>query len=284
MDLSFISSEKFTILRYIILIVVTFGIAVILVKISKKFIEKSVDKFSQVMKLQKSNYTFFKFIVNFTIYSIASVIVFYSIPELRSIGLTILASAGVLTAIIGFAAQEAFSNIISGIFIFIFKPFHVGDQIKFGTEESGIVEDITLRHTIIKSFQNKRIIVPNSKISSDTIVNYSIFDSKICNFFEIGISYESDIDKAFAIIKNAAINHPLFYDNRTNEEKANNVEPVVTRVISLSDFSIIIRAYIWSQNPSEGFILKTDLNKIVKEEFDKNGIEIPYPHRVVVQK
>lgn len=282
--MSFLNDDHFIIIRYILLIVVTFGLVIIAVKIAKRFIEKSVDKFSKVMGLQKSNYTFFKFIVNFIIYAIATTIVFYSIPELRSIGLTILASAGVFTAIIGFAAQEAFSNIISGIFIFIFKPFHVGDQIKFGTSESGIVEDITLRHTIIKSFENKRIIIPNTKISSDAIINFSIYDTKICNFFEISISYESDIDKAFSIIKKAAMSHPLFLDNRTDEEKEKNIDAVITRVIALSDFSIDIRAYIWSNTPNDGFILKTDLNKTIKEEFDKNGIEIPYPHRTIIQK
>jgi len=284
MDWSIFNKENFIIIKYVIFIIITIGLAIVAIKISRKFIEKSVDKFSSVMHLQKSNYTFFKFIVNFIIYSIAAMIIFYAIPELRSIGLTILASAGVLTAIIGFAAQEAFSNIISGIFIFIFKPFLVGDQIKIGNEESGIVEDITLRHTIIKSFENKRIIIPNAKISSEIILNFSIYDSKICNFVEFGISYESDVDKAFAIIKNAAMNHSYFLDNRTEQEKRNGIDSVITRIISLGDFSVNIRAYVWSKNPSEGFIMKTDLYKIVKEQFQKEGIEIPYPHRTIINK
>ncbi|GAB4130035.1 MAG: mechanosensitive ion channel family protein [Ignavibacteriales bacterium] len=273
-----------TAIKYTVVIIVTLILAIITTKIAKKFIERSVDKFSSVMHLQKSNYTFFKFIVNFVIYSIALTIIFYSIPELRSIGVTILASAGVFTAIIGFAAQEAFSNIISGIFIFIFKPFLVGDQIKVGSGDSGIVEDITLRHTIIKNFENKRIIIPNSKISSEVILNSSIYDSKICNFVEFGISYDSDIDKANAIIKSQAMKHRFFLDNRTEEEKQNNVEPVITRVIGLGDFSINIRAYVWSQNQNEGFIMKTDLYKSVKEEFDRAGIEIPFPYRTIVHK
>lgn len=271
-------------IKYTVIIVGTLIAAFIVTKIAKKFIERTVDKFSTVMHLQKSNYTFFKFIVNFIIYSIALTIIFYSIPELRTIGVTILASAGVFTAIIGFAAQEAFSNIISGIFIFIFKPFLVGDLIQVGGSESGIVEDITLRHTIIKNFENKRIIIPNSKISSEVILNSSIFDSKICNFIEFAISYDSNIDKAIEIIKSQAMNHRFFFDNRTEDEKKNNVEPVITRVIGLGDFSINIRAYVWSKNPEEGFIMKTDLYKSVKEEFDRTGIEIPYPYRTIVYK
>jgi small-conductance mechanosensitive channel len=273
-----------TIIKYGITIAITLIVAIIAVRIAKKFIGKSVDRLSSVMHLQKSNYTFFMFIVNFIIYSIALIIIFYTIPELRSIGLTILASAGVFTAIVGFAAQEAFSNIISGIFIFIFKPFHVGDQIKVGELSSGIVEDITLRHTIIKNFENKRIIYPNSQISSSVIVNSSIIDEKICNFIEFGISYDSDINKAIEIISSEAYKHKYFIDNRTEEEKQNKIEPVIVRVIGLGDFSVNLRAYVWSKNMTEGFILKTDLYKSVKEEFEKNGIEIPYPYRIIINK
>jgi len=272
------------IIKYSAIVGITLILTIIATRITKKLLEKSVDKLSDVMKMQQTNYTFFRFLINFAIYSIALVVIFYSVPELRSIGITILASAGVLTAIIGFAAQEAFSNIISGIFIFIFKPFHVGDQIKVGDLSTGIVEDITLRHTIIKNFENKRIIFPNSQISSSVIVNSSIIDEKICNFIEFGISYDSNIDMAVEIIKSVAMKHKFFIDNRTEDEKQNNVDAVITRVISLGDFSVNIRAYVWSRNIQEGFILKTDLFKSVKEEFDKNNIEIPLPYRTIVHK
>jgi len=272
------------IIKYSAIVGITLILTIIATRITKKLLEKSVDKLSDVMKMQQTNYTFFRFLINFAIYSIALVVIFYSVPELRSIGITILASAGVLTAIIGFAAQEAFSNIISGIFIFIFKPFHVGDQIKVGDLSTGIVEDITLRHTIIKNFENKRIIFPNSQISSSVIVNSSIIDEKICNFIEFGISYDSNIDMAVEIIKSVAMKHKFFIDNRTEDEKQNNVDAVITRVISLGDFSVNIRAYVWSRNIQEGFILKTDLFKSVKEEFDKNNIEIPFPYRTIVHK
>ncbi len=95
------------------------------------------------------------------------------VDELQTISTGIFASAGIFAAIIGFASQQAFSNIVGGIFIVIFKPFRVGDFIQVGTN-IGNVEDITLRHTVIKDLQNKRIIIPNSVISTETIVNNHI--------------------------------------------------------------------------------------------------------------
>ena len=123
-----------------------------------------------------------------------------TIPKLKSLGVTIFAGAGILAAIIGFASQAAFSNIVSGIFIVIFKPFRVGDIVKISNLYSGIVEDITLRHTVISDFENKRLIIPNSVISAETIHNSNILDNKICNHIWYGISYDSDVDLATSII------------------------------------------------------------------------------------
>lgn len=93
-------------------------------------------------------------------------------------GATLFAGAGIFAAIIALASQQALSNIISGIFIVISKPFRVGDYIELSILHRGTVEDITLRHTVIRDIQNNRIIVPNSKINSETIVNYHLNDER----------------------------------------------------------------------------------------------------------
>ena len=188
-----------------------------------------------------------------------------------------------LAAIIGLAAQQAFSNIVSGIFVVIFKPFKVGDLIEIATNR-GIVEDITLRHTIIRNVENRRLIIPNSVISNETIINSNITDIKICNILEIGISYDSDVETAFRIIKEQELAHPNCIDNR-NEEQRINCDPIITtRLIGYGDSSVNLRAYIWSNDSLNGFIMKCDLYKSIKEEFDNNNIEIPFPHRTIVYK
>ena len=105
----------------------------------------------------------------FLIYTIGIIAIVYSIHSVNHIGKTLFAGAGIFSAILGFASQQAFSNIIGGIFLVLFKPFRIGDLIKVGTLNEGYVEDITLRHTVIKDFGNKRIVIPNLLISTETI-------------------------------------------------------------------------------------------------------------------
>jgi small-conductance mechanosensitive channel len=214
----------------------------------------------------------------------ALIAIFILIPPLKSLGLTLFAGAGLLTAILIFASQQAMANIISGIFIVASKPFRVDDIVKIGDMRLGKVEDIMLRHTIIRDFENRRIIIPNSVMSTETIVNSTIKDEAICNFVEFGISYDSEVNLAMNIIQQEAINHPNYIDHRTEEDKKEGVPPVRVRVIGFGDSSVNLRAYVWTKDHSSGFVLKCELFKSVKEQFDKQGIEIPFPYRTLVFK
>ncbi|PKQ61373.1 mechanosensitive ion channel protein MscS [Labilibaculum manganireducens] len=265
----------------LLFILVTIISGFLISKLIQFFMSRMLKKASDLLNVDPTNYSFLKNAVSFLIFTIVVIIVFYSIPELKSVGVSLMASAGILAAILGFASQQAFSNIISGIFIVIFKPFRVGDFIKIGELHLGTVEDITLRHTVIKNPENRRVIIPNSVISSETILNSSITDAKVCSFIEIGISYSSNIDKAIEIIRNQALNHPNFYDNRTEEEKEENIDQVVVRVINLGDSSVTLRAYVWAEDSGKAFVTKCDLLKSIKEQFDRDGIEIPFPHQTV---
>ncbi|MGD8780155.1 MAG: mechanosensitive ion channel family protein [Ignavibacteria bacterium] len=269
--------------NYIILVVAVILISILLSRILKYVLNKYIKLTAEKLDTDPTNYNFFKNAINFIIIIIAAIIIMYSIPALKELSITLLAGAGVFAAIVGFASQAAFSNIISGIFIVIFKPFRVGDIITIQTH-SGTIEDITLRHTVIKNWENRRVIIPNAIISNETILNSTIEDTKICNFFEIGISYESDTDKAMHIIREEAMKHPNFMDNRSDEDKGNDKPAVVTRILGWADSSVIIRAYIWTEDTGKGFVLKCDLFDSVKKRFNQEGIEIPYPHRTIVYK
>jgi small-conductance mechanosensitive channel len=137
---------------------------------------------------------------------------------------------------------------------------------------------------LIKDFENKRIIIPNSVISEETIINSNIQDQQIRKHVVFSISYDSNIDKAIRIIQDEAEKHPLTIDRRSPEEIEANEPIVLVRVISLGDFSVDLKAYIWTNNFEEAFVLNCDLLKSVKERFDREGIEIPFPYRTVVYK
>ena len=271
-------------INYILLIVITGVIAVVLSQILRKLLSVFITKYAEKLKTDPTNFLFIKNSVGFVIYSAAIIFIFFKIPYLKSLGTALFAGAGILAVVIGFASQSALSNIISGIFILIFKPVKVSDIIEFKDGLRGTVEEITLRHILIKDFENKRIVIPNSIISDETIINSNIKDEKIRKHLVFSISYDSNIDKAMDIIRDEAQNHPLLLDNRTEEEIYKDTPVVIIRVISLSDFSIDIKAYLWAANISDAFIMSCDLLKSVKERFDKEGIEIPFPHRTIVYK
>ncbi len=250
----------------------------------RKLLNMFIRKYAEKLKTDPTHFSFIKNSLGFVIYTIAFIVIFYGIPQLRALGTALFAGAGVLALVIGFASQQAFSNIVSGVFILVFKPFRVTDVIEFKDGQMGVVEEITLRHTIIRDFSNRRIIIPNSVISEETIINSSIQDEKIKKHVTFSISYDSNIDKAIDIIRDEAMKHPLLLDNRTPQEIVEGVPVVAVRVVGWSGSSIDIKALTWSTNHGNAYMLKCDLLKSVKERFDEEGIEIPFPYRTVVFK
>lgn len=272
---------EYKVFVYPLIIISTTLACLILIRIVRAAMNRSLRKASSILKVDVTRYTFLKNTVSAIIIGIGVVVVFQLIPELKQLGLPIFASAGVLAAVIGFASQQALSNIVGGIFIVIFKPIRVGDLIKIGTQQTGTVEDITLRHTIIRDFDNRRIVVPNSIMNAEVIENSNINDEKVCVRYEVGISYSADLDKALNILQQLAENHPLCIDNRKEEDINAGFSKVKVRVVSLAESAVVLRAWIWASNPDDGFNIRFDMNKNIKKRFDAEGIEIPFPQRVV---
>lgn len=257
-----------------------FGFATMLTYVVRKAVRYVILKRWEEGKEDVTRLKFLRNSISAIFYTLAIAYVFYEIPALSSLGTAIFAGAGVLAAVIGFASQKAFSNIISGVFILLFRPFKVGDAVTV-SGHSGTIEDITLRHTVIKNYENRRVIIPNNVISDQTIVNSNIMDETIRQQIFFEISYESDIQEAMDLIEEASMAHPLSIDLRSAEEKAQGIPAVVVRVISWEDSSVRLRAQVWTTGIDEGFVLKCDLLKTMKEKFTEKGIGIPYPHRTI---
>lgn len=185
----------------------------------------------------------------------------------------LLASAGILSLAVAFAAQETLANVISGTSIAVSRPFRIGDAVMI-QNEYGNVERMTLRHTIIRLWDNRRMIIPNSALNKEIIINYSIEDPTMLCKVEVGISYESDVNKAMEIMKNAAKKHPEFMPA---------MEPV-TQILGFGDSSVNLRLLCKAKDQPTAFSMACDLRKIIKEEFENQGIEIPYPRRVIIEK
>ena len=262
------------------------GILLITILVSfllDRFFRRMIRRSSEEMNTDPTNYKFLRHLINGLIYVVGISIAIYMMPGLRVLATSLLAGAGVLAVAVGFASQEALSNIISGVFIIIFKPFRINDRVKIG-DRAGVVEDISLRHTVVRDFENRRIIIPNSKVSSEVIVNSDFVDDRICKWIDIGISYDSNLVLAKTIIRDEIWNHVLSIDPRTPEQVENGEEQIPVRVINLGESSVDIRGWAWAKDSMDAYTMGCDLYESIKLRFDKEGIEIPFPHRTVVHK
>lgn len=225
----------------------------------------------------RTSIQFFRNSIKFFIGVFALVYIVMTVPLFRSKATLIFSGAGIIAAIIGFAAQAALSNLIAGAFIVLFRPFRVGDYIKLDDTRMGIVEDITLRHTVINNFENKRLIIPNSVISTDSVLNHTIEDSYILSFNNFKIGIKANIDLARKIIQEEAIKLPNVIDNRTSEQVLADKDQVDVRVIDVHSNHIHMRAYVWLNEPFLEFKTKCSLKEAVHKRFVKEGVDLPIP-------
>lgn len=244
----------------------------IIAKIFDRFLEGRFYDVSEKMDIDKTSTTLLKKFVKAGIYLIGIGIAIYTVPSLRKISITLFASAGFLGIVIGFAAQEALSNIIAGIFIAGFEPFRVGDNLTT-REHYGRVEDITLRHTVLVKPDNDRVIIPNSMIVDDYLINHSILNKESRLNLDIGISYDSSIDRAKEIIR-----EEIDKEEKAIEEKASIL------VTELADSAVILRIFVWGESRGDAWTATQNLRENIKKRFDKEGIKIPFPQRTVSYK
>lgn len=271
-------------LEYPLIIITAFVSAYVLSTITRNTFAKLLNIASETLKVDVTKFNFIKNAITFTIYVCFTIWVCALIPPLRHIGDTLFAGAGILAAIVGFASQQAFSNIISGIFIVIFKPFRVGDNIKIGLDVTGIVEDITLRHVIIKNPENRRVIIPNSLISAQTIINSSIVDERVYAQIEVIIDHTTNVDVAMQIMIEEIKKHPDFLDGRTEDDIENQTPEIKVQVMEITPVGIQLRGYAWAENGGKSFQMKRDLLKSIKERFDDTGIQFAQMPKIVFQK
>ena len=229
-----------------------------------------------------TSFKFLRYVAVFSICYAGILLALFAFPSFRSIAQTALGGAGILVVIAGVASQEALSNIVGGIFIIFFKPFKIGDVIRVTDTMVGKVEDLTMRHTLLRDFENKMIVIPNSIINKEKIVNYNLGESKNCEFIQINISYDSDLKRAKQIMQEECEKHPLILDNRSLLEKKDNQPFVKTALIKFNDYSLTLRAWAWSVNYADSFTLKTDVYESIKTRFDTEGIKLQVPHKIMV--
>lgn len=226
---------------------------------------------------RKVDQTVIRYIVrvkNLIIFTVAALFYASLLSGLRALVGTAMAGAGITALVIGFAAKSTLANLISGLSLAIYRPFRIGDSVTI-ENEYGSIEDITLRHTVVLTWEHKRLIIPNEKLDSISLINYSIIDPKMLCRVEIGVSYDTDIDLARRFILEEAYRCP----HRDIEAEGPSV-----KVISHGDFSIGLGLYLWVPDVDNYWSAKWWILEEVKKRFDREGVEIPFPYRTLVYK
>jgi small conductance mechanosensitive channel len=230
-----------------------------------RFLSRMTDK-------AMSQVTFPKLLEGFLVGSVRWVVmiigIIWALSVLEvSVG-PLLALVGAAGFILAFAMQDSLSNFASGLMILFFRPFDTGDVVDAGGV-SGTVRTMNLVSTTIRTFDNKLMVVPNSKIWSDVITNVTGVTERRIDM-EFGIGYEDDIDQAQAILEEIVADHPKVLETP---------EPII-RMSALADSSVNFICRPWS-TPSDYWDVYWDITRMVKKRFDEVGIGIPFPQRDV---
>jgi small-conductance mechanosensitive channel len=181
---------------------------------------------------------------------------------------SILVAGGIVGIVIGFASQSIVGNLISGIFLIVERPIKIGNQVNIDNN-IGIVEDINLISTIIRTFDGLYIRIPNEKVFTNNITNYV---ANVARRFEyiVGIRYKDDAEQAIDIIKDLIEKEPL----------ALKYPESLVFVDNLGDNAVNLSVRIWAP-ATEWFSLRTSFLWKIKTTLEDNGIEIAFPQRTV---
>ncbi|WP_097677470.1 mechanosensitive ion channel family protein [Anaerosalibacter sp. Marseille-P3206] len=264
------NNNELTILGKIVKIAIIFILVRIGIRIFNAIIDKSIDRKRKIkfgVDERKANTlaTVLKNLNKYVFYFIGLV------PSLELFGIkttSILATAGIGGLAIGFGAQSLVKDVITGFSILFDDQFSVGDYVKIG-EFEGIVEEMGLRITKIRDFSGELHIIPNSKIEAVTNGARGPMRAMV----DIGVSYEEDIDRVLAVLNDMC-------------EEIRKVEdcilegPTVLGISSFGEYEVVVRI-VAKTEPMEQWRIERLIRMNIKETFDRENIEIPYPKRVV---
>ena len=266
-------------------VAITIAVTLICVRVVNRILLRVIDRQKQINSGNATILAFCRYLAIAAVYFAGFAVIVSNIPALSAGMNKLMAAGGVLAVVGGLASQEALGSIVSGLMILAFKPFVIGDVVRcVDNNISGVIEEITLRHTAIRTYENKRVIVPNSVMNSSIIENADYTDSRVCSFLEIGVTYESDIARAKELLAEEIARQPDFLDVRTPEQLAAGAPLVQVVVLALAESAVTLRASLWAKDNGTAFSLKCAVLENIKHIYEQEGIGIAYPHLVVISE
>lgn len=243
-------------------------IVAVIILLVALFIAKAISIYLRRFLKEKVAKEHLEIIIKVVFYIIIIIAVLAILPTIGVRLSGLLVAGGIAGLAIGFASQSIIGNLISGIFLMIERPIKIGNSVNI-EGIAGIVEDIRIISTTIRTFDGLYVRVPNQKVFAADITN---FVANVARRFEyvVGVRYSDDADKALEIIKSIIEEHPLALQNPAPQVFVDN----------LGDSSVNIIVRIWAP-ATEWLEVKTELLWKIKKALETGGIEIPFPQRVV---
>jgi len=251
---------------------VDFGInvvtAILIFFVGKWVVNLVVSGLMKAMQKGELDVTLRRFIGNLARMLLMLFVIIAAINQLGVQTASLIALLGAAGLAVGLALQGSLSNFAAGVLIVLFRPYKVGDWIE-GGGISGAVEEVQILTTVLKTGDNKRVIVPNSQIMGTTITNYSANETRRVDLV-VGVSYSDDLDKVRKELQDL-----VDTDERILKD------PAVTIAVSeLADSSVNFVLRPWVKT-ADYWAVYFDLTERVKKRFDEVGISIPFPQRDV---
>ena len=251
---------------------VDFGInlvtAIIIFFVGKWIVNLIVSGMLKAMQKGELDTTLRRFIANLARMLLMLFVIIAAINQLGVQTASLIALLGAAGLAVGLALQGSLSNFAAGVLIVLFRPYKVGDWIE-GAGVSGSVEEVQILTTILKTGDNKRVIIPNSQIMGATITNYSANETRRVDLV-VGVSYSDDLDKVRKELEDI-----VAADERILEDP-----PVTIAVSELADSSVNFVLRPWVKT-ADYWAVYFGLTEAVKKRFDEVGISIPFPQRDV---
>ena len=244
-------------------------IAAIVIFVIGKWLSGALSRaVGKAMQRAQTDEMLVKFVVNLAYAALLAFVVLAALAQLGIQTTSFIAIIGAAGLAIGLALQGSLSNFAAGVMLIIFRPFKVGDFIE-AAGTSGVVEEILIFSTKMKSSDNKQLYVPNGSILSGTIVNYSAKEQRRVDMV-FGCGYGDDLKKAKAMLEKIVADNPLVLD-----------DPAATiGVLELGDNSVNFAVRPWV-NTADYWDARCQIIQAVKQGFDEAGISIPFPQRDV---
>ena len=266
-----INEELFTngFLNFVIYTTSILIITFIVTKIIKKFQNFVQSKYSP-QRITAYKYLFKT--LRAIIYIFASFAILSEIKPMKSLGTALLGATSVLAVIVGLAAQESFGNYISGFFLAMYEPFHLGDVISLPEKNIyGTVKEINFRHIVIETINSSKVLIPNSVMNSAVIEDRTGNNYK--NKIYVSVTYDTDIDKARKVIQDI-----VYTEEKKYEIFNKNCDVYVEQ---LNDSSVDLCFFVEGKTVADSYTIACSTREEILKKFRENNIEIAFPTRTV---